>query len=164
MVSRLETRRRAWLRQRRRPYSDHSLNPFFGVIQLRTRWFHWLILLGILIAGAGMRFYRIGQQSLWLDEYWAVYLATGRGDSELNSTLGEIHDPPPETGFASAPAWWHVWTGLDAGVHPPLYHVLLRWWIDACGDGDAATRTLSALASLGGIAALFSVLRKSRGP
>ncbi len=44
------------------------------------RWFHWLILSGILAVGAFLRFHLITRVGLWPDEFWSsVHLATGRG-------------------------------------------------------------------------------------
>jgi len=32
--------------------------------------------------------------------------------------------------------------------HPPLYYLLLHWWMDVVGDGDAAVRSLSGVLSV----------------
>jgi len=122
-------------------------------------WGTALILLALLAVGAVLRFRQLGAQSLWLDEYWAVYLSTARDDQALADPLSTVLDPPPETGFARAPHWWHIWTGLDSATHPPFYYFVLRWWIDLLGDGDLATHALSAALSIAAIALMFEVLR-----
>jgi len=124
-----------------------------------SAWLSGLILLLLLAAAAVLRFQGIGGQSLWLDEYWALYLATARGDDALDRPLGVVLDPPPDTGFAGAPHWWHIWTGLDSTTHPPLYHLVLRGWVDLFGDGDSATHGLSAVLSIAAVALFFDVLR-----
>lgn len=47
--------------------------------------------------------------------------------------------------------------------HPPLYFFVLRLWREAFGDGEAATRSLSVLASLAGLLLLFDAVRVLHG-
>jgi hypothetical protein len=129
----------------------------------RVRWFHLLILIFLLLIGGMMRTYRIGKESLSLDEYWALYLATGRGSELYQIPYGVIVESPPQIGFTAAPAWWHIWTGLSSTTHPPLYHVALRWWIDLFGQGDEQLRALSALFGLASAAVLFDAVRRTNG-
>jgi uncharacterized membrane protein len=44
-------------------------------------------------------------------------------------------------------------------AHPPLYHIVLRWWIDLFGVSPAAARSLSVLFSLLAIVAIFDITR-----
>lgn len=122
-------------------------------------WLTGLILLLLLVAAAVLRFHQISAQSLWMDEYWVLYLATARGDDAFSRPLGVVLDPPPDTGFAGAPHWWNIWTGLHTTTHPPLYHLVLRWWVDLFGDSDLATHSLSAVLSIAAVALMFDVLR-----
>jgi 4-amino-4-deoxy-L-arabinose transferase-like glycosyltransferase len=133
----------------------------------QLRWIHLAVLGALLAAGAILRIHLIDKQSLWLDEYWAVYLATGR---EGGSVTGVFEAPrnvllnsPISAGFNDAPAVWHIWNGLSSVVHPPLYYLVLRGWIDVFGDSDFSTRMLSSLLSLAAVAAIFEVLRRHRG-
>ncbi|MGD0767789.1 MAG: glycosyltransferase family 39 protein [Tepidisphaeraceae bacterium] len=122
----------------------------------------WAILAGLIALGAGLRFHQITKVGLWPDEFWSsVHLATGRGAAVLDLPAGVLFDPPPPTLLQGAPPWWHVWTGLAGIVHPPVYLILLRWWMDAFGSGDFSTRAFSAVASLAGIVVLFDVLRRT---
>ncbi len=130
----------------------------------RTRWHHILILAGLVLVGALFRFHRIAANSMWVDEYWAVYLATGRGDVIFNMPEREIIKSPPKTTFIDAPHIWHIWTGLDSVVHPPPYYLVLRGWIDLFGEGDFSVRSLSALFSLATIVVLFDIVRRLQGP
>ncbi|HEX4053328.1 MAG TPA: glycosyltransferase family 39 protein [Tepidisphaeraceae bacterium] len=129
----------------------------------RVRWFHLLILIGLLLIGGAMRWYRIGRESLSLDEYWALYLASGRGSEIFEIPYGVIVNSPPKIGFAGAPPWWHIWTGLTSTTHPPLYHVMLRWWVDLLGPGDRAIRAMSWLFGIGAAAVLFDAVRRVAG-
>jgi len=49
----------------------------------RVRWFHWLVLALLLAAEQVSGWDRIDKQSLWIDEYWALYLATGEAISSF---------------------------------------------------------------------------------
>jgi hypothetical protein len=130
----------------------------------RLRWFH-IALLGVLIAISGwFRLDRIDRESLTLDEYWALYLATGRGDLVFDLPYGQVIASPPNVGYQNAPAWWHIWTGLDSTTHPPLYHLVLRAWVDLFGDSDFSTRGLSWCFGLAAVPILFDAVRRCAGP
>jgi 4-amino-4-deoxy-L-arabinose transferase-like glycosyltransferase len=57
----------------------------------------------------------------------------------------------------------HIWSGMVNTIHPPLYHIALRWWMDVAGDSDAATRGFSGLLSLAGAVVLFDAVRRTSG-
>jgi hypothetical protein len=123
-----------------------------------------LVILGCLVCVGGFfRFDHLGRQSLWVDEYWALYLATGRGDFIFDLPRGRVIESPPAVGFVGAPHWWHIWMGLASTPHPPLYHLALRFWVDLFGDGDFVTRALSACAGIGCIVLMFEVVRRIHG-
>jgi uncharacterized membrane protein len=115
----------------------------------------------VLTIAAVLRLDRIGSQSQWLDEYWAVYLATGRGNLIFDMPFGQLIDSPPPVGFIGAPALWHIWPGITSVTHPPLYYLTLRAWIDLFGDGDVATRMMSTVFSLAAIVLMFDAVRRS---
>jgi 4-amino-4-deoxy-L-arabinose transferase-like glycosyltransferase len=51
-----------------------------------------------------------------------------------------------------------------AGVtHPPLYHVILRWWMDFFGNGPTAIRALSAICSLAAVGVFYDLCRLLHG-
>jgi hypothetical protein len=129
----------------------------------RTRWFHWFILTILLTIGAGVRFHGITKESEWPDEYWGIYLATGRGNAAFDLPRGVILDPPPAVGMTGAAPWWHIWHGLSGAVHPPFYFLVIRAWMDVFGDSDFSTRSFSAFASLAAILLLFDALRRVIG-
>jgi uncharacterized membrane protein len=124
------------------------------------------VILAVLLAlGAGLRFHQITKVGQWPDEFWSsVHLATGRGTAIFDLPTSVLMNPPPQTMLADAPAWPHIWTGLKGVVHPPLYFILLRWWMDIFGSGDFSTRTFSTVASLGGVIILFDIVRRTSGP
>src|SRR5579863_4972746 len=132
------------------PIIDYSTQPIHFPESLR--WYHVSILAALLIFGGLIRFDRIGRQSQWPDEFWSVYLSTGRGDQAFQLPGGKLLNPPPHLlSLADAPPWWNIWTGMGSAVHPPIYHIVLRWWMDILGESDWATRSLSAVLDLVGV-------------
>src|ERR1700677_5141133 len=99
-------------------------------ISVRIRWIHLVSIVIVLGAAAILRLHLLDKQSLWLDEYWAVYLATGREGGSVTGVFeaprNVLLNPPVAAGFTSAPAAWHIWNGLTSVVHPPFYYLLLR--------------------------------------
>jgi mannosyltransferase len=85
----------------------------------------------LLLIGLAVRLYRLGAQSLWLDEggTWAVVIGQtwGRLIADLGST--------------------------DAAY--PLYHLLLKGWVGLAGDSEWALRFPSALAGALAVVAIF---------
>jgi hypothetical protein len=121
------------------------------------------LLILILTAGAALRLDRLVSQSEWLDEYWAVYLATGRGNLILDLPYDTLIKSPPACGFVNCPHIWNIWPGITSVTHPPLYYLTLRAWIDLFGSGDLSTRLMSVFFALAGITVLFDVVRRSSG-
>jgi uncharacterized membrane protein len=78
-----------------------------------------ILVLLIALLGLGLRFHRLGAQSLWYDEGFSVYLA--------RMSLGEIT------------------ARTAADIQPPLYYYLLHAWIQIFGDREDALRSLSLL-------------------
>lgn len=124
------------------------------------------VILGfILVIGAFVRFYRIDGPSLWMDEIGSIEVAAGRGLSHNYLPAGIVETRKiPLANLSSALPWWRIWTTVGDDVFPPIYYILLRWWMDLLGTGAMAVRCLSAFASLGAIALLFDVCRWLRGP
>ena len=114
----------------------------------------------VLTIGAALRLDRIGSQSQWLDEYWAVYLATGRGNLIFDLPYGRLIDPPPACGFTG-----RLRCGISGRASPasPIRRFITSpcAWIDLFGDGDRATRMLSTVFSLAAIVLMFDVVRRS---
>src|SRR5262245_10017007 len=106
---------------------------------LRGFWREHTILLAsslLLMIGLAMRLYRLGAQSLWLDEggTWAV--VTGQTWGRLIADLGS----------------------MDAAY--PLYHLLLKGWVALAGDSEWALRFPSALAGAAAVVVLFFAARE----
>jgi mannosyltransferase len=86
---------------------------------------------GILLLATLVRLWGLGTQSLWLDEAFSYLFAT----------------LPPDT------AWQAV---IADAVHPPLYYVMLRPWLELVGHSEFALRFPSVLT---GVLAVALMLR-----
>jgi mannosyltransferase len=80
---------------------------------------HTLLLWLVMLLAAGLRFFRIGYQSLWADEGNSAAMA-GRSLAEISARAA-------------------------ADIHPPGYYWLLNLWSRIFADSEAALRSLSAL-------------------
>ena len=80
------------------------------------------LLAAVTAAGALLRFYGLEKESLWYDEALSYWYTT------------------QEYGYL----WREV---PDFEIHPPVYGIMLKWWVSIFGDGEAGLRGLSALAS-----------------
>ncbi len=98
-----------------------------------TRRFWFLV--GLLVLGALLRFWRIGFNSLWFDEAFSRDVAaySNVGAIIRNETLGDLH--------------------------PPVHFLLLHLWIHVVGDSEVTLRALSALASLLAVPACYHIGR-----
>lgn len=83
-----------------------------------------------------LRLYRLGAQSLWLDEGGTWVEITGKGWGTL---LRELISPTAAY---------------------PLYHLLLKGWVALAGDGEWALRFPSALAGALAVVAVYSAARE----
>ena len=93
-------------------------------------------LLGVFVVAAGLRFFRIGEKALWVDEGYSATLTKLRWDLLLEGVLRLEN-------------------------HPPLYFVLLKVW-SVCGflsGSDAYLRGLSAFASLAIVGGVYKLGR-----
>lgn len=82
----------------------------------------------ITLLGFGLRFYRIGAKTVWLDEAFSLWLA--------------------QQPLVDMWAWL-----IKIDQHPPIYYSLLHYWIIIFGDLQGPVRALSALC--GGLAIPF---------
>ena len=124
----------------------------------------WLLLPLILAVAFAVRWYQLGHESLWLDEFLAMQNATGRGERHMTLAHDAVLDPAPHlTSSGDGPGFWKIWTSLGTDSHPPLYFMALNLWRRAFGDGDVAARYLSVAFSLVAIVLLYDVARLLHG-
>jgi uncharacterized membrane protein len=89
-----------------------------------------LILLAIVFVGLFLRVYDLSDESVWYDEAFSIELAN-------SSIFGVIN-------------------GSAQDIHPPLYHILLHYWINLFGDSEFSTRFMSVVF---GVFAIFMIYK-----
>jgi len=100
---------------------------------------HWRFALILVTAfGAALRFAWLGRESLWLDEAFSV----AQAQKALPSLMRIV---------------------AQGEGNPPLYHVLLHFWM-AFGKSEVAARSLSALLGTASIPLLCRLGRRLLGP
>src|SRR5436305_4634131 len=92
----------------------------------------------LFVIGLALRLYRLGAQSLWLDEGGTWSEVTGRTGKGWLALLGEL--------FSKDAAY-------------PLYHILLKAWVTLAGDSEWALRFPSALAGAATVIVLYYAAR-----
>lgn len=90
----------------------------------------WM-LVGLVLLGAGLRFYQLGQESLWFDEAWTALFTQQRG-----AALREI-----------------LWNQPF-----PFYYLLMSGWTELAGWSEVTLRLLSALAGIVSIPLLYRLV------
>ncbi len=93
----------------------------------------WLCPALLFLLALGVRLYRIGAESVWLDEATSLFLA--------RHSLFDVV----------------AWTAKD--IHPPLYYLLLHFW-RLFGESEVALRSLSALAGAVSVVVLYFLGRR----
>lgn len=91
-------------------------------------------LAGITTLGAVLRFWNISRSSIWHDEGYTMMLAP-------------------------MSAWEIIWrTARD--VHPPLYYLVLHFWMQLFGTSELAARGLSAVFLIAAIPVAYLLVRR----
>lgn len=111
--------------------------PAEGTVDRRTQLFGLALVTAV---AAALRFYRLGAQSLWLDEAISYSFSVLLNDS-----------PSSLLSFISS-----------NDIHPPLYYLLLRFWT-IIGESEASLRSLSAIASIASVPLLYLILHRLLG-
>ncbi len=97
----------------------------------------WLVLIVMLIGGA-LRVLLLEKNGMWLDETFSVWVA--------NHSVGEMLP-------------WIV----KVDQHPPLYYLLLHYWIALNGDTPYYARLFSALIGAGTIPVIYLIGKRLAG-
>jgi hypothetical protein len=123
-----------------------------------------IILILILAAAAFLRFYDLTRTSLWMDEIWSIEIASGRSHQHAEMSDGAIREDQVElTSLKDMPPWYRLWSPATDYTYPPLYPVVLRFWMDLFGNSAGAIRSLSAIFSVAVVAVFFDLLRVLHG-
>jgi uncharacterized membrane protein len=94
-----------------------------------------LVLVAIVALGIGLRFWGLGSQSFWYDEWLTT-----------RATAGSLADALRHT--------------THREVMPPTYFVVMWFWAKIFGDGEFALRSFSALAGIATIPVAYFIPRE----
>ena len=97
--------------------------PHIGLGTHSGRWADRSALFALVILALVVRFHGITVPAIWYDEAFSILLAR--------------HEP------------LQIWSITARDVHPPLYYLVLHYWMVWFGDGVLAVRSLSVLADVG---------------
>jgi hypothetical protein len=132
----------------------------------RVRGAHWALLSAVLILAVALRVYGLSAEGLWIDEIYSLQSSAGNSYADMHLPRGALIERPPHLTRTSDSAGGvlGVWASMGDDQHPPLYFMLLRVWRGAFGSSEAALRSLSVVASVASVAAVFDVGRMLLGP
>jgi uncharacterized membrane protein len=88
-----------------------------------------LAVLGLAFIGMVLRVATMATRGLWLDEATTIYQTSGTLIQTIQSQIG--------------------------GTHPPLFHVLMHYWIYAFGTGEVTMRSFAMLFGVAAIPAAY---------
>lgn len=94
---------------------------------------HMGALVAIFAAGLVLRIYDLGSESIWYDELWAVRIARMAPLEIMRASLGDNN--------------------------PPLYYLILHYWMRLAGDSEFAIRLPSAIASAFAVPVIYGIGR-----
>src|SRR5512137_2126474 len=97
----------------------------------------WLVVV-ITLIGGGLRVLLLASKGMWLDETFSVWLAN-------HSVVDMLQ--------------WIV----KIDQHPPLYYLLLHYWVALNGDTPYYVRLLSALFGAGTIPIIYLIGKRMSG-
>jgi len=104
----------------------------------RTDWRHWAAFAAVLAVAAALRCWDLGARSLWIDEGYSWFQASG-GLADVFARTAEDN-------------------------YPPLHNLILWAVIRLAGDGEAVMRAPSAVFATLNVAAVFLLGRRMAGP
>ena len=115
----------------------------------------WLLIIIVLVLGVFFRFVNLDHKVYWHDEAYTSLRISGYTSTEVVqqvfngqvigiSDLQKYQRPNPEKGLVDTIKS----LAIEDAQHPPLYYLMVRFWVQLFGNSVAVTRSLSALISL----------------
>src|SRR5258708_9698451 len=100
---------------------------------IKRQGFTWVLLIaGIIWLAFLIRVWNLTKESFWADEGWTMMLSKGPTLSDVVQTMADDQ-------------------------HPPLYFVLMHYWIGLAGNSEFTTRFLSLAWSVIGVALVYRI-------
>ena len=127
-----------------------------------------LLLLSFMLLGLLLRLNNLGQRSLWTDEFFTLFQATGHGQDLVEFLESLSHKQPPELLKASDFTLFlqnspnRTIENVNKSIllvdtYPPLYFWLMHFWMKLIGDSALAIRLFSFLLGLFAIYLAYKV-------
>ena len=139
-------------------------------------WSRALLACGLLALAFAARTYGLFESSIWVDDVWSIAAASGHSlDVHFDGMpAGENYADPPGPVPASYflqylkprpgnTAWKVAIDTFATESHPPLFYLLLHFWMSAFGYTVTVGRALSLLFSLTALVVLFFLARQVAG-
>lgn len=123
--------------------------------QKRTNSTWFRLLLVILVLGIFFRFFNLEKKLYWIDETYTSLRFSGYTEAEmrprfsqgqvlLNEDMQKYKQFNPETTvFDTIKS-----LATEDPQHPPVYYILIRYWVQLFGNSISTIRSLSAILSL----------------
>ena len=139
-----------------------SIAPLsFLKLSSHKRWFGILLAI-VLIFGLFFRFVNLDKKVYWVDETFTSLRISGYGmvDVARQAMKAEVMSVDELHRFQRINPERTVLDTINALAnevpeHPPLYYVLVRFWVKWLGDSVAVTRSFSAVVSLVAFPAMY---------
>ena len=112
----------------------YNLKKYVEPVTQKERSSHWTPISFILILAAGLYFYELGTESLWVDELLSI-------DAAKNLNINQL---------------------ITGKYSRPVYFILLHFWM-MLGDSEAWLRGLCLLFSLGSVFLIYELARRLLG-
>jgi uncharacterized membrane protein len=125
-----------------------------------------VLVIVVLALGVFFRVTHIGQKVYWHDEVFTSIRAAGYTGDEIapNIFTGELIAPEALLQYQRLSpdrGWQSTWNALTTHPeHPPLYYLLVRFWMERFGSEVAIVRSVSVLFSLLAFPALYWLCRE----
>ncbi|MFP4007512.1 MAG: glycosyltransferase family 39 protein [Spirulinaceae cyanobacterium] len=124
-----------------------------------------ILLLTFILLGIFFRFYDLDRMVYWYDEAFTSLRVSGhtraeyidemfQGNAIATSDLQQYQQIVPEK------TWQDTVNSLTEDVHPPLYFLLTRIWLQIFGDSITTTRSLTALLGVLAFPGLYWLCRE----
>ncbi len=141
-----------------------NLNPIAQ--KPRAAILKWIVIV-LLCVGILFRFSNLGQKVYWHDEVFTSLEATAHTGSELTSKMfnGQLRAPSELLSYqridpARTIPQLIFGIGSEDPQHPPLFYVLMHFWMRCWGSSIVATRSLAAVLSLLVFPAMYWLCRE----
>ena len=115
----------------------------------------WLLIIMVLVLGIFFRFVNLDRKVYWHDEAYTSLRVSGYTSIEVLEqvfngqviSISDLHKyQRPNLERSSVDAIKAL--AIDDAQHPPLYYMMVRFWVQLFGNSVAVTRSFSALISL----------------